>query len=175
MYYTGDWIFVHTWKLTKIIIYCLHIHTYCTLHTRLCTHTYTYWGHCYGSHSAWKLSPGCLLTTGYKAALHYFNVFPHLERTHTSVRPSIDLNQYGPISSTPLSLAYWCLSCGALGLRDELHLSLARSIPFEVIGLMCSPEPWCVQPPVSPHHLSAALIRGSLNGTRLGRPSVLSA
>lgn len=32
---------------------------------------------------------------------------------------------------------------------DELQLSLGRSIPFELIVLMCSPEPWCVQPCVS--------------------------
>lgn len=44
-----------------------------------------------------------------------------------------------------------------------------------MIGLTCSPGPGYVQPPISRHRLSAALIKGSLNATKLGWPSVLSA
>lgn len=89
-----------------------------------------------------KVSPGSLLTTGYKMELRDFNVFPCLVRAPTSLWPSIDLNQYGPISShTPVLGLLMSVQQRTGGLRDELQLSLGRSIPFEVIGLMRSPEP----------------------------------
>lgn len=50
--------------------------------------------------------------------------------------------------------------CDELRPQSDIHT-------LEAISLMCSPKPWCVQPFISPHHLSAALISRSLNGTKL--------
>lgn len=95
---------------------------------------------------------------------HRLSVFP---RTLVFVR--IDYSRHRPdlISNAVLGP----LMSGVLGPRDELQLASSRSIHLEVIGLMCSPEPWCV-PRLLFLRIICLLHWLKVHWTEQGRPAV---
>lgn len=148
----------------------MNTNTSILLHTHLCTHSHTHFTLRSLLHvplESLKVIPWVFANNWRQNEAPPFQyVSSSVEGTHLRSSLYWFKSIWANLINTTVLVLQMSVSQKGLFVCDELQL-LWEIHSFEVIGLMCSPEPWCVQPFISPHHLSAALIRCSLNGTRL--------